>query len=416
MPFSSPRQSWLKIVLVFLGLTQLFGCSITREATDPVADDEAAAELADLFEGIGDDAPADEAVTPEQASEEVLFEEMLDASDEASLEMPTLISPVTIYGWEAVNGGAVGNIVTGKTVSRFLRPVAVAAQSEYIYVVDMGHEAVLRYDQATGRLESVLDLKATVKGEVADIYVAHDFSFYLTDTDGSRVLQYDRDGHLIQIFRNHFNLVKPVAIAVMDNADVIVADGYYDHLLRFNSMGKLIATYGGRGQGVAEFLNILTMAKGPDGFYIGSRMGRRVQVLSERGEYRYSFEEGKAVFPVAVVVDRDNRSFVADQMDGLIKVFDRGRLIATLGGVGTGKAQFKRINDLWLNDGFLYVADGLNGRIHMARLVPEKVVPMLNPVRPLGESVEELSTEIQQESLEPVSQEIEQQTEEPATP
>jgi hypothetical protein len=158
------------------------------------------------------------------------------------------------------------------------------------------------------------------------------------------------------------------------------------------------------------------MAKGPDGFYIGSRMGRRVQVLSESGKYRYSFEEGKAVFPVAVVVDRDNRSFVADQMDGLIKVFDRGRLIATLGGVGTSEAQFKRITDLWLNDGFLYVADGLNGRIHVARLVPEKVVPMLDPAKPLGESVEELPTEIQQAPLEPASQEIEQQAEEPVTP
>ncbi len=416
MPFRIPRHRRLKIILYLLGAAQLVGCATTEQATAPVPkDDPAAAELAELFEGLpeapsaGGQGAEPEAprppiaeLQPRDVIEEAI-DESIDPLDQIAATTPKPVLPtpqdianIRIFGWHVIDGAPIGNFFTGVAQRGFTRPVAVAVQGDYLYVVDEGADILYRFDLLAKRIEALLDLRAEVKGEVADIYVDKDFSFYLTDTDAGRVIHYDRYGGVLQVFRDHFNMVRPVAVTRLENGDVVVADGHYDHLLQFNSMGKLIAAYGGRGEGVAEFLNIMTMAKGPDGYYVGARVGRRLQVLGRDGGYRYAFEEGAVVFPASIAVDRNNRSYVADYMDNTIKVFDRGSLIGTIGRFGTGVGQFKRITDLWLDGHLLYIVDSLNGRIQVARLSPEPVVDSA-PERmrePAPVSVDEMAEEL----------------------
>lgn len=414
MPFRISRHRRLKIIACLLGAAQLIGCATTEQtATAPgLETDQAASELAELFEGMGDEpasqdqqaaesAPA--APISEQQPKDVIEEaidESVDPLDQiaASAPQPVLPTPqgaanIQVFDWRVIGSAPVGNFFTGVAHHDFIRPVAIAVQSEYLYVVDDGADILYRFDLASRRLEALLDLKAEMKGEVADVYVDKDFSFYLTDTEAGRVVHYDRHGRVLQVFRDHFNLVRPVAVTRLENGDVVIADGHYDHLLQFNSMGKLVAAHGGRGTGVAEFINIMTMAEGPDGYYVGARVGRRLQVLGRDGNYLYAFEEGTVVFPAAIAVDRNNRSYVADYMDNTIKVFDRGSLIGTIGRFGTGAGQFKRITDLWLDGNRLYIVDSLNQRIQVAQLAPDAApVPgaMFDPeTEPLQESVPE---------------------------
>ena len=54
MPLSLTRHSRLKIAACLLGAAQLFGCATTEQTTAPALDDDqAAAELADLFDDVG---------------------------------------------------------------------------------------------------------------------------------------------------------------------------------------------------------------------------------------------------------------------------------------------------------------------------------------------------------------------------
>lgn len=401
MPFSTSRCARHKIKTYLIGAVVLClsGCvSAPKETAGGSADEEA--ELEALFEDFeaaknpqpstpsavqGEPAKPDAAssLPSTQRPDTTILEEIEGQVDTGELEgdvssvvspEPIILSTVDLSEWEVIRGGFVGNVITGVVQENFQRPVAVAARGEYLYVVDAGRNAVLRYDRANGRLEPVLDLNGEAKGEVADIYVNPDFSFYLADPDGSRVLLYDRAGRLLQTFENRLNMAKPVAVTVMDNGHIVVADGHYDYLIEFNSAGTMVATYAGRGLEPGEFLNIMTMTAGPDGFYVGSRVGRKVQVISREGAYRYSFEEGTALFPAAIVVDEENRSYVADYMDDKIKVFDRGRMVATVGQHGVAPGQFKRISDLWLDEQFLYIADSLNGRIQIARVAARRAV------------------------------------------
>lgn len=428
MPLRIERHSRLKIVICLLGIAQLIGCATTEQASESALDDDqVAAELAELFEDFPDEQPQ----TAEQAELDIVEEAELPVTDviEESIDedfdpldqiaavapKPVLPTPheianVQIFDWRVIGGASIGNFFTGRVEHRFTRPVAIAVQSEYLYVVDAGADALYRFDLVSERIETVLDLRAEVKGEVADLYVDKDFSFYLTDTEAGRVLHYDRNGRLMQVFRNHFNLVRPVAVSVLDSGDVVIADAHYDHLLHFNSMGKLIATYGGRGEGVAEFLNIMTMTKGPDGYYVGGRVGRRIQVIGDQGNYLYAFEEGAVVFPASIVVDRQNRSYVADYMDNTIKVFDRGGLIGTIGGFGTGAGQFKRITDLWLENNLLYIVDSLNGLVQVAKLAPDPIaVPkprFENETELFQEVVDEPAVDPTEESVEEMASEL----------
>lgn len=383
MPFSSSRRTGYQISACLLGLAVLVsGCSSVppEQAKEPQIKDEKAAELAELFQdfSLGTAAPppavAKESSRPTLDIPPELADEAVEVPDLTAppLPGPTFVAPIKVFDWQIIDGGLIGNFITGIVQVRFQRPVAVAVRGDFVYVVDAGHDAVFRYDRISTRLEKVVDLKAVTKGEVRDIYVAPDFSIYLSDMTAGQVLWLDDRGRLRQAFNNPLNLAKPVGMVIEDNGGLVVADGHYDHLVQFNGAGALTMAYGGRGAGSGEFINVTSLARGPDGYYVGARVGRKLQVLSVEGMYLYSFEEQKVTFPSSIVVDNNNRAYVGDYADDLIKVFDRGRLVGTLGGHGIEPGQFKRIEDLWLDEQSLYVVDSLNGRIQIGRMAAER--------------------------------------------
>ena len=377
MSLSATRQSGTALTpLVIIGVAALVaGCSLSPFRSSP---DQEAEEVAELFTDIGQSSSAEPGPAAPPPSEEEQAE--VESSLDTILKPPPafVVAPpktsamaVGLSDWETIEGGLQGNMMTGVASIDFRRPVAVAARESFVYVVDADLQAVLRYDRMTDRVESLLDLRGVVNGDVSDIYVAPDLAFYIADPAGGRVRQFSHNGRLLRTFENRLNMAKPVAITVLENQDLVVADGHYDYLLHFTPSGELIATYSGRGLDAGEFLNVLNMATGPDGYYVSARVGRKVQVISPEGQYLYSFEEDAVIFPSAMVVDAENRSYIADLMDDQIKIYDRGRLISTVGGHGGAPGRFKRITDLWLDEQLLYVADSLNGRIQVARIISD---------------------------------------------
>ncbi len=273
---------------------------------------------------------------------------------------------------EAVRGGAEGNAVTGVRQVQFVRPISIAVRAGNLFVMDAGQGTLFRYHLATKRLSALLDLRGVISGDTADLYVAGDQSLYIADTYGARVLQYDRKGRLSRTYSNRLNLARPVAVMVDEpSGRVFVADAFYDHILVFDSAGNLVASMGGRGADPGQFLNITAMAQGPDGFYVTARIGEHVQVLGEDGQYNYSLPREGLIFPTAIAVDAENRVFVSDFSDHAIKVYERGRLVGRAGHPGGGLGQFRHISDLWMDEGLLYVADSLNGRVQIMRVTSE---------------------------------------------
>ncbi len=278
--------------------------------------------------------------------------------------------------WREIDGGILSeNRLTGPDSVRFMRPVAVAARGPLVYIADAGLGRLFSYDTTLDRLRVVMELKDVVRGEVSDIYVAPDLSFYLADTDGGRVLHFDRDGGLIKTLQDPVNIGRPVTVTVNDQTGYIfVADGFNDDVLVYNPAGNLTGAIGIRGNGAGQFRGITALAQGPQGYYVATRYGvTRVQVMGFDGSYLSSFQPDTVVFPTAIAVRADNRAYVSDYLSA------DGRLIQTLGGHGSAPGRFRRITDLWLDGDFLYVADSLNGRVQILSLSSEGLAPAGNP-------------------------------------
>ena len=281
---------------------------------------------------------------------------------------------VSLFQWDIIDGGSEGNALTGLAHVSLMRPVVVAAHGNEVFIVDAGNDLLYLYERAFDRLSVLKDLKGVVSGDVTDIFVAEDLSYYLADADAGRVLHFDRHGELIRVFKDSINIGRPVSVSEdADTGTVYIADGFNDDVLVYNAAGQLQGAIGTRGQEPGQFMGITAMARGDDAIYVATRFGKhRVQVMSTDGDYRQAFNPDSVTFPTAIVVDDEGRAFVSDFMDNTIRVYVDGRVVETLGGTGSVPGHFKRITDMWLDNGLLYVADSLNGRVQVIRVVINK--------------------------------------------
>ncbi len=303
----------------------------------------------------------------------------------ASIDSGTRAAALEARGalWQTIDGGltSAGNIVTGPPEVRFLQPVAVAARGHVVYILDVGHRQLFRYDARFDRIERALDLRGVVSGNDADLYLARDLSVWIADTDGARVLHFDRNGRKLRVIEDRLNITRPVSVRVNDTTGYIfIADGNNDGVLVYNPEGLPVGAFGGRGRGPGKFTSITALAQGPKGYYIGTRFGEhRVQVMGFEGDWIESYQRDTVTFPIAIAVANDGLAFVADYMADDIKVFDGDRLVGVIGGHGAAPGRFSRITSLWIDEGNLYVADSLNRRIQVLSLASWVPVPPGGP-------------------------------------
>ena len=278
--------------------------------------------------------------------------------------------------WEVIEGGVLGgNLFTGLEYVRLVRPVAVAARGPAVYIVDEGLEQVLLYRRDRGELRILQDLRRLVSGTVSDIYVASDLSYYLADFDGGRVLYFDRDDRLVRVYEDRINLGRPVAVVVDEATGTLyIADGFNDDVLVYNRAGLLSGAIGERGEGPGRFRGITAFALGPEGYYVATRYGEsRVQVMAPDGGHLASFEKDTVIFPTSIVVDTRGWAYVGDYLTDTIRIFEGTHYRFSVGRSGTAPGQFKRIADLWLEGGLLYVADAMNGRVQVLEATPRNL-------------------------------------------
>lgn len=245
----------------------------------------------------------------------------------------------------------------------WMSPTAIAARSSYLFVFDSGRQQIFRYDLVRQIMTAFAPYPAA---RVTSLAVAPDLSVYAADVGGQKVLHFSRDGKLLQTFGNARELAQPVALAFDEiSGQVWVADGLYNQVAVFNSLGLLLNVIK-----PSETRSIAAMARGPQGLYLVDRIGRQIVVMGRDGLERPGFGADSLKDPAAIAVDRHGRVFVADNFDRSIKVYKEGQLVASFGGSGATPVLFSRIGGMWLEENTLYVADSLNGRVQSFGVAP----------------------------------------------
>ena len=235
---------------------------------------------------------------------------------------------------------------------RFVHPASVAGRDSDIYIADVGSGSVYRYDARFGLMTPLRGIRAQTG---IQIHVGRDLSVYVIDQPGRRVLHYARSGQLLATFSNDLDLARPVDVAVDEaRARVLVADGMFNHLVAFHPLGRasyVIPLRTGPGERV---FGISAMAIGADGIFLSDPVCGCVAQVSPEGAVLGTFGHHEIEQPGPIAVDRDQRVFVVDALDGSLKVFSRGELVHDLPSSELG---LQKLNDVWVNDGSIILSD-----------------------------------------------------------
>jgi hypothetical protein len=283
--------------------------------------------------------------------------------------------------WTEITGAQAGNLQqglpaqasppTGLDYITLQRPVSISARGNDIYLLDAGLRRIFRYDsfqQTLTPFTATLPVRAGM-----NIYAAPDMSVYVTDPAHEQVLHLNWDGTSLPSLVSRGNMAHPVSVvADMRNGLVLVADGLFDHIIVFDSLGTTLSVIKPR-----RIQSIAAMTTGPDGIYVVDRLSKRVAVIGWDGTFRYAFGLDALTEPGAIAVSRDNIVFISDNFDNTIKIYRRFTtksndfvLVDKVGGNQIAMDSFNGIGGLAVVGDQLYVADSLNSRVQIMLIDP----------------------------------------------
>lgn len=240
-----------------------------------------------------------------------------------------------------------------------------------VLVTDVSRNAVFVFDEAAGRLD-LWEHASRAERFAAPIGIAlgRDGELLVADAELGRVFRLGPDGKP----RGEFGagvLQRPAGVATdAKTGRVFVADTHAHDIKVFDSEGRLVQTWGRRGeqQGELNFPTHLTFVNGM--LMVVDTMNARVQgfdtegrpalTLGQRGRY-----VGNLVRPKGVAADDEGNLYVVESMYDTLLVFDRkGQLLMHLGGNGSDAGRFYLPAGVWVDSrNRVFVADMFNGRV-----------------------------------------------------
>ena len=197
---------------------------------------------------------------------------------------------------------------------------------------------------------------------------------YLADlTD--RIQVFDRDGNFLRSWRTpDFNVDGPSGLTIDRLGRLLVADTHFYRVLVYSADGALLFQIGDGVQGTTpgRFGYPTDVVIDKDGNFYVAEYGEndRIQVFDPSGKWLrewggHGFELGQFMRPRALVMDDQERLYVADSCNHRIQVFDKfGKILNVWGERGSKPGQMAYPYDIAIGpDGALYVCEYGNNRV-----------------------------------------------------
>ncbi|MBI5242673.1 MAG: tetratricopeptide repeat protein [Elusimicrobia bacterium] len=254
-----------------------------------------------------------------------------------------------------------------------LKPAAVAASSDRIYVLDQekGQLGVFALDgkplAQAGRSGKESNAFSGPKG----IALGADGTVFVADTGNSRIQLLDAEGKFLGRFGTDGSgpgqLDAPESVAVGGDGRVYVADTGNDRVQVFTREGVFLFGLGGKGSEPGS-LNEPTQVQvdAADNIYVLDEGNSRVQKFNSRLQFVREIPR----LGVAMALDPYGFLYMLDAKRSKVKeVNPEGSPLGEFGSVGSGLGQFKKPRGLAVApDGTVLVADWGNGRICRAQV------------------------------------------------
>jgi DNA-binding beta-propeller fold protein YncE len=267
----------------------------------------------------------------------------------------------------------VSQIIVGREEEWLIRPTAVVAVGQLIYVADAGAQALWILDAAAGRFRKIQ--KAGEESLVSPVALAVGAQgrVYLADSFLAKVFVYDSESRLVAAIADP-NWRRPAGLA-FDKASerLYVADSAAHRVWVHTPDGRAVGGIGQRGAGDGEFNFPTHVAVGPGSMvYVTDSLGFRIQTFAPDGRFVSKFGQhgdssGDFAMPKGVALDTEGHVYVVDALFDAVQIFDRrGRLLLAFGERGLHPGQFWLPAGVFIDPGDrIYVADAYNQRIQI---------------------------------------------------
>ncbi len=272
----------------------------------------------------------------------------------------------------------VAEVIFGANDERIVRPMAVAAVGNTLYVADPWAHGVHRFDLANHEYAllhgpddtPLVSPVGLARGAAGDVYVS--------DSALARVFVIKAGGKGATPVALDARLEQPTGIA-FDAATgrLFVVDTAAHRVNVFDREGKLESVIGRRGAGNGEFNYPTLLWRATDErLYVTDSLNFRIQIFNARGEFERSFGRqgdgsGDLSRHKGVALDRYGHIYVVDSLFQAIQIFDGdGRLLLSVGGLGRNRGEFWLPTGIFIGDeDRIYVADSYNGRVQVFRYI-----------------------------------------------
>jgi len=144
------------------------------------------------------------------------------------------------------------------------------------------------------------------------------------DGRGQQVFKFDQNGKILLTLGKAGvagpgldTFDQPTEVAIAPNGDIFIADGHGGkptdnaRVMKFDSRGKFLTTWGKKGAGQGEFDCPHTLAFDSQGrLFVGDRQNNRIQIFDQNGRFLAEWKQfGR---PSGVYIDKNDVIYVAD--------------------------------------------------------------------------------------------------------
>jgi iron(III) transport system ATP-binding protein len=232
---------------------------------------------------------------------------------------------------------------------------------------------VLVYD-ANGALKKQWWMPEVSVGRPEGVQVLKDGRVVVCDTHYHRVITFDPDGKVLQMFGQRGSgpgeFEYPVAVTADDQENLYIAEyGGNDRVQKFTNDGKFLRQIGRSGVEPGAFMRPSGLVWRAGKIYVADAVNNRVQRFADDGTFEAILglpdQPLKLNLPYDITLGADGALYVVEYGAGRVtKINWEGRVMGRFGSTGTGEGQFNTPWGLTIDSRMrIHVGDTLNRRI-----------------------------------------------------